>query len=132
MTTWFTSDNHWGHKNILKFCPDSRKFSSVEEMNQAMITRWNEQVKPKDTVYMLGDVFFYRPERALAIMRQLNGRKHLILGNHDKVIVNHPELAAEFESVQSYLTVHIHGVFVVMFHFPIVEFENMIIDLKSL
>lgn len=125
MTIWFTSDNHWGHKNILKFCPDSRKFNTVEEMNQAMITRWNEQVKPEDTVYMLGDVFFLRRYDALAVLRQLNGVKHLVFGNHDEVIRDTPELLAEFASVQDYLTLTIDGVYVVLFHFPVYEWDRM-------
>lgn len=125
MTTWFTSDTHWGHRNILKFCPETRKHADVTEMDNFMIRRWNEQVKHDDTVYILGDVFFHRPPRALSIVRQLNGVKHLILGNHDTEIVETPELAAEFASVREYATITIDGIMVVLFHYPIYEWNKM-------
>lgn len=78
---WFTSDHHFGHLNILTYQPDERPFSSVEEMNEAMILRWNEVVKPQDTVYHVGDFCFGRAN--IAIAGRLNGRKNLIMGNHD-------------------------------------------------
>ena len=79
---YFTSDNHFGHANIIRYC--NRPFSSVEEMSETMIDRWNERVKHGDTVYHIGD-FALRlgvPE-VEAIIRRLNGDKHLVLGNHD-------------------------------------------------
>lgn len=79
---WFTSDHHFNHKNILRYC--ARPFSSVEEMNAAMIERWNELISNSDTVYHIGDVFLGKPEEAIDIVRQLNGRKILISGNHDR------------------------------------------------
>ena len=48
MKYFFTSDSHFHHANIIKYC--NRPFSSVEEMNQVMIERWNEVVKPDDVV----------------------------------------------------------------------------------
>ncbi|WP_395092280.1 hypothetical protein [Armatimonas sp.] len=52
---WFTSDHHFGHDNIRSHC--QRPFDSTEEMNEAMIDRWNACVAPGDTVYHLGDLF---------------------------------------------------------------------------
>lgn len=79
---WFTSDNHWNHTNILNYC--KRPFSSMEEMNVAMIERWNERISDSDTVYHIGDVFLGKPEDAIEIIKQLKGRKILISGNHDR------------------------------------------------
>lgn len=79
---YFTSDNHFGHQNIIRYC--ERPFASLEEMNETMIERWNQRVKHDDIVYHIGD-FALRlgvPE-VEAIVRRLNGEKHLVLGNHD-------------------------------------------------
>lgn len=125
MKNFFVSDLHFGHTNILKFCSTTRKYDSVEEMNRALIARWQEQVTEEDTVYILGDVFFTKLDEALSIMIQLPGHKHLILGNHDKVIRNNPELLACFESVSEYKTITIDKIHVVLFHFPVAEFDKM-------
>jgi calcineurin-like phosphoesterase family protein len=81
-----TSDHHFGHANILKFKRHTGgklrpKFKTVDEMNRLMIERWNSVVGPHDTVWHLGD-FIWGPFW-LPIIRQLNGKKHLVLGNHD-------------------------------------------------
>jgi len=73
---WFTSDTHYGHFNIMRYC--NRPFVSVEQMDEAMLENYNSLVKPSDIVYHLGDFGFNTD-----VARQLNGRKHLIIGNHD-------------------------------------------------
>jgi calcineurin-like phosphoesterase family protein len=78
---WFTSDHHFGHTNVLGFEPIARPFKTVEEMNVTMIDRWNSVVKQADTIYHLGDVVFGR--KNLQLLRMLNGKKRLIMGNHD-------------------------------------------------
>lgn len=81
--TFFTSDNHYGHANIIKHC--NRPFSSVDEMDEVMIENHNKVVKPEDYVYHLGDISYRTPEQTVAIFKRLNGRKALIRGNHDNV-----------------------------------------------
>jgi len=76
---FFTSDNHYGHSNIIKFA--NRPFSSCDEMDKVMIERWNEVVGPDDSIYHLGDFSFRNP---LLYLEKLNGIKYLIRGNHDK------------------------------------------------
>ena len=74
---WVTSDTHYGHANIIRFC--DRPFASSEEMDEALIANFNERVKPGDTVYHLGDFSFAKdPAR---VFRRLNGTIHLVLGN---------------------------------------------------
>lgn len=80
MTIYYTSDTHYDHKNIIKY--SNRPFRDVAEMNYQMIKRWNEAVKPQDTVYHLGDFGFGKDNDKHAV--QLNGQKFIILGNHDK------------------------------------------------
>lgn len=124
---WFTSDNHFGHKNIKNFCPMTRpSYEDVSEMDELMIHTWRAQVQPHDTVYCLGDFSFHNAERTWDILRQLPGYKHLILGNHDKVLRNQQKLAnAHFVSVQEYKEVSIDGIKVVLFHYPIWEWNGM-------
>ena len=78
-TTFVTSDTHFGHSKIIDFC--QRPFSSEEEMNKAMVANWNSVVTDKDTVIHIGDVGW---RSTLYWAKQLNGKKILILGNHDK------------------------------------------------
>ena len=81
--TYFTSDLHLGHANVLRF--DNRPFSSVEENDEELIKRWNAKVKQGDTVYCLGDLIWktYGSQSAEDILKSLNGQKILIRGNHD-------------------------------------------------
>lgn len=78
---FMTSDHHFGHKNILKFEPHARNFDSIEEHDEYLVQMWNEVVKPKDLVFHLGDLIF--PTYAVKYVARLNGRKRLIMGNHD-------------------------------------------------
>jgi len=75
---WFTSDQHFSHSNILKYC--NRPFETVDEMDKTIISNFNSKVKPNDIVYHLGDFSFKDPRPYL---NQLNGKHHLIVGNHD-------------------------------------------------
>lgn len=80
MKTWLTSDPHFWHSNVIKYC--NRPFATSEEMNEALVRNWNAVVAPEDLVYVLGD--FALAARAVeTILPRLNGRKILILGNHD-------------------------------------------------
>lgn len=80
---YFTSDLHLGHENILRFA--NRPFGSVEEMNRTLIANYNALVREEDTVYILGDLTYRIPlTEAEPLIAKLNGKKHLIKGNHDK------------------------------------------------
>lgn len=93
---FFTSDLHLGHENVIHF--ENRPFRNAAEMNQILIANYNAVVQPTDTVYLLGDLSFHIPvEEANELISRLNGKKHLILGNHDKHYA--PEL---FEQILIY------------------------------
>lgn len=80
---FFTSDNHFGHFNIIKHC--DRPFIGLNEMHSTMIDRWNAKVKPQDTVYHLGDLFLSNDLDFIQdILDSLNGTIRLLPGNHDK------------------------------------------------
>lgn len=76
---WVISDTHFCHKNIIDYC--GRPFSSAREMDEALIENWNSVVKPGDKIYHLGDVYMGRNESGF--QHRLNGKKRLVLGNHD-------------------------------------------------
>lgn len=86
MTTWFSSDLHFGHRNISRYCgrpfPDTD--AGVAEMDDALVARWNETVAPGDTVWVLGDVAMGLIDRSLANVERLVGELRLVAGNHDR------------------------------------------------
>lgn len=82
MAAFFTSDLHFGRKNIIAFC--QRHFASVENMDNALIRAWNARVTTSDTVYVLGDFTFESGVKSKTMLSRLAGRKILILGNHDR------------------------------------------------
>ena len=94
---FFTADLHFGHKNIIKYC--ARPFRTVGEMDSTLIVNWNTKVNADDTIYILGDMFFNSRSEPEKFLERLNGKKHLILGNHDKVWMKHMDVSRYFEDV---------------------------------
>ncbi len=80
MFSHFYSDPHFGHANIIKYC--NRPFSTVQDMNEHLVARYNEMVSPTDTVLWLGDCAM-NPRVLDSILPRLNGKRILIVGNHD-------------------------------------------------
>lgn len=91
---YFTSDHHFYHTNIIKYC--NRPFATVEEMNEFMVAQWNNIVKSDDIVYYLGD-FSLAIRPVELFLPRLNGTKHLIMGNHDQC---HPVHKARAERLK--------------------------------
>lgn len=126
MTKWITGDLHFGHANIMKFCPVTRYgFTDVSDMREKMIAEWNKDVKPEDEVFILGDFAFLPAKDAVEILRRLNGTKILIEGNHDRKLLNDPSFRREFKEVHQYLRYNHDGQIICMFHYPIAEFDQM-------
>lgn len=79
---YFTSDLHFGHDK--EFIWKARGFNSLKEMEEAIVSRWNNIVRPDDVVYILGDVMLGLNQTAsLDLLYSLNGTKRIIAGNHD-------------------------------------------------
>jgi calcineurin-like phosphoesterase family protein len=101
--TFFASDHHFGHANILTFTNYNgtpvRTFNSVEDMDEHMIAMHNDTVKPSDTCWFGGDVAINR--RFLKHVQRLNGRKRLVLGNHD-IFSNKDYINAGFEDLHAF------------------------------
>jgi calcineurin-like phosphoesterase family protein len=127
MKTWVTSDLHFGHKNIMTFCREARaRFKlDLDYMNEAMVKEWNDLIAPEDTVYILGDVAFLPAPKATDYMRRLNGHKILVEGNHDRKLLQDEGFRDQFEEVHKYLDINYNGTKVVMFHYPIAEWDQM-------
>lgn len=78
---FITSDTHFCHAQPFLYEP--RGFENVDQMNAAIIKRWNSLVEPCDEVYVLGDLMLNNTEEGLEYFKLLNGFKHIIIGNHD-------------------------------------------------
>jgi calcineurin-like phosphoesterase family protein len=114
MTIFIVSDTHWGHANTIKYC--DRPFSSCEEMDEAMVERWNEVVTPQDKVYHLGDIYFGDGHKYLP---RLNGKLRLVVGNHDNP--KSPYVLNRFQKIMSSKTFGDKSV--ILTHIPIHEFS---------
>lgn len=113
---WFTSDLHFNHANIIKFC--NRPWKTTEEMDEALISNWNSVVKPNDLIFDLGDFAFADRDKWIKLLEQLNGKHYLILGNHDITRWPGNKVLPLFERVEHQLTLKIDGRKVYLNHYP--------------
>jgi len=102
MTTFFTSDHHFGHAKIIGYC--NRPFQTLTEMDKIMIERWNSVVGPHDHVYHLGDFAFGHYQEVERYRHALHGRITLVRGNHDHL--NETQLRRIFDEVVDDMTIH--------------------------
>ena len=127
---FFTSDTHFGHNNILKL-GNKRPFNTIEEHDQTLIDNWNKVVGKGDIVFHLGDFSMnYDQEKIENTLKQLNGQKHLILGNHDRTKIQYKFLNNNlWQSVRDYHKLKwtlYNGkeITIILKHFPILEFDG--------
>lgn len=125
----FTSDTHFWHKNIIEL--GHRSYANLDEMHAALIANWNKCVKPDDSIYHLGDFSFGGPTKVESILKQLNGIKYLVRGNHDDSVLK-DSCIKYFEWVKDiyYLKVPDESVEggsqgIVLCHYPIASWQNM-------
>lgn len=134
---FFTSDQHFGHENIIKHC--HRPFRDADEMDDFMIRQWNDVVVPGDTVFHLGDISHKRcpPGKADCIISKLHGFIHLIAGNHeidgkgeefDSMAPWYDRMTLDiglFESVNpGYMEISEKGKLIVLSHYPLESWHN--------
>jgi calcineurin-like phosphoesterase family protein len=125
---FIVSDTHFGHSNILKFTGEDGslirpQFSSVEDMDEQMVDRWNSVVRDQDIIYHLGDVYFEHGHR---VLKRLRGRKRLILGNHDNGKASYLQTSfekilmwrmfPEFNCVLTHVPIHESGMYKVQYN----------------
>lgn len=110
---FFTGCTHFHHENIIKLA--GRPFSSVEEMDEELIKRWNAKVGNNDVVWHLGDVGWFKDSmQAARLLGRLNGHIELIQGNHDAPHINAP----------AYRKLEYTPRPIVLFHYPIEDWDG--------
>lgn len=125
MSDWWIADPHFGHANIIRHC--DRPFKDVIEMDLRLIDNWNELVKEDDTVYLLGDVALGSANKIARYLYQLNGKIHLIVGNHDKAVLK-GACGMRFESISNLKEIWVHDEGkkqkIVMCHYPMLTWNK--------
>lgn len=121
---YFTSDHHFYHRSIIEYT--NRPWHDVEQMNQGLIEAWNEHVTMQDTVYYLGDFCWRDAKAASEILGQLNGKIHLIPGNHDKRIIRSPLVQgpSKFASINPILELNINRQHIVLCHYAMLVWNK--------
>jgi calcineurin-like phosphoesterase family protein len=112
MSLFFTADTHFGDHRTLNIL--RRPFSSVAEMDNALVAAWNEVVGAGDEIWHLGD-FARRAGAVPDLLAELNGTKHLLRGNVDQPATAD---AAGWASVQDYAELTVDGTLLVLCHYP--------------
>ena len=122
--TYFTSDLHLGHERTLE---TRRMFTSVDEMDAALIANWNDRVTAGDLVMIVGDLMFRSKKSPEAYLSALNGKKVLIRGNHDAAWIDalgEYRMAYYFEGVYDMHLLDAGSVKLFLCHYPMIEWEH--------
>lgn len=114
---FFTSDTHFSHENIIRFC--DRPFSNADEMNERLIENWNKTVSPDDTVFHLGDFCFGHNNILTSIRNRLNGHINLVIGNHDVRQNWNNGLVNVFDNIAHQMYISVEGQRLLLCHYPL-------------
>ncbi len=145
MKTFFTSDTHFSHANIIRYSQrpqlrkedvvieqgrerwisDSVKYERAREMDETLITNWNAKIGPNDTVYHLGDFMFGRTDKLIRLLRRLVfGKLYFIWGNHDSTMKDfktilrfYPDLVNRIEFLGDYAEITVNNQDIVLCHY---------------
>lgn len=126
---WFTSDTHFYHPNIIKFC--ARPFKDVTEMNEEIIRRWNAAVPEDGIVFHLGDFCHGDSKNFNEVFYRLHGQIFLVLGNHDMKIIREIE-TGHFAGVAQQMTIRVGGQGIVLNHNPFLAYGGAYRDVWQL
>lgn len=118
---YYISDLHLGHKNVIGF--DDRPFSTVEEMEEALIANWNARVKPGDTGYILGDFIWGKEPEWQRLVPLFHGNKVLIRGNHDLKELS-KSTRRLFQDVKDYKEIRDGERHVLLCHYPMLFYKR--------
>lgn len=118
----YISDLHLFHNKILELT--ERPYKDVLQMHFDICNSWRKTVSEDDTVYILGDVGMYHEREIANILERLPGKKILVTGNHDKHNLEDKHFRSAFSNIKPYLEVWDEGRKVVLFHYPIEEWDG--------
>lgn len=119
---FFTSDTHYSHAKIIEY--SERPFSTVDEMNDAMVYNWNSIIQPGDLVYHLGDFSFADVDKSTRIAKRLNGQKYLVFGNHDKRLRKEPTFLANWIWAKDFAEIKVGDQKIVMCHYAMLTWNQ--------
>lgn len=122
---FFTSDTHFSHKNIIRFC--DRPFKTTEEMDEMMIEAWNNKVGPDDVVFHLGDFCWGGSENWNRVLDRLDGHIHLIVGNHDVKNIRQGFMK-HFDSICFQRQIVVEGRHIYLNHYPLLTWGGLYRD----
>lgn len=118
LNCFFSSDYHFFHKNIITY--QNRPFVDIDNMNEMLIEKHNSIVNHRDTIYMLGDIAIGATGLEMSkILNRMNGRKILIIGNHDVPFLNDVDFTSCFKELHHLLSIKINKQYMQLCHFPI-------------
>jgi len=121
----YISDLHFHHEALLNHL-DHRPFSSVEEMNEHMIEKWNSRVRKSDEVFVLGDISQGNVENSIKVLNRLNGKLSLMIGNHDSFAQKSKFLSTStrFRKISHYTEISDNNRKVILSHYPIMFYNG--------
>lgn len=119
---YYISDLHIGDDKTCKKC--KRDFIDNEQMKEVISTNWNIKVKDNDHVYILGDIAENFDNETILFFKNLKGRKHLIVGNHDEPILEEIRNANLFESIKFIDLISDEGRNVCICHYPLMDWTE--------
>ena len=121
---YYISDLHCFHANIITKL-DGRPFKDLDEMHRCIIKRWNARITDNDDIYILGDFSFGNAEDTMSVLKKLDGKKHLIKGNHDHKYLNNPQFDKSlFVSIKDYDEITDNGRRVILSHYPNIFYNH--------
>lgn len=116
---YYVADIHFRDEKIFKKC--NRPFANLMEYENEIIRRWNNKVNENDIVYVLGDLALDDCVEALTLFKKLYGHKHLIIGNHDELLLENIKNFDLFESIDFIKVIQDGNKKVCVCHYPLMD-----------
>ena len=120
---YYISDPHLGHENIIRMC--QRPFASIDEMDDCIMTHWNETVTNADTIFILGDLTFKAERDPEWYLSRLKGKKVLIVGNHDRNWCTGAVAQKYFREIHNLHYIHDGKEELVLCHYPLMSWPHI-------